>query len=55
MHVRLQWEHLKKIDHLEIPGVNGRLIVKIYVKLVRWENVDWIYLAEGKNEWQHCV
>jgi len=36
----------------KIPGLNGRFILKIYLILVRWENVDWIYLANGKNHWR---
>jgi hypothetical protein len=33
----------------KIAGLSGRLILKICLKLVRWENVDWICLAHGKN------
>jgi hypothetical protein len=32
------------------PGLNGKLILKVYLKLPRRENVDWIYLANGKDQ-----
>jgi hypothetical protein len=44
-------ENLKGKDCLEDPGVDGRIILEwILEREIGWE-VDWIHLAQGRNQW----
>jgi hypothetical protein len=41
-------------DHLEDPGINGRIILNCIFK--RWDRgMDWINLAQDKDTWQARV
>jgi len=45
------WGNLRERDHLEEPGIDGRIIVrKIYRK---WDGggMDWIDLAQKRDRW----
>jgi len=48
------WGNLWETDHLEVPGVDGRIIFKwIFIK---WdEGRDWIILAQNRYIWQALV
>ena len=42
MHTRCGWEELRKGDHFEDPGVDGRILLKWIFK--RWDGghgLDW--------------
>jgi hypothetical protein len=55
MHTEFLWRNLKEIEHLEVLGVNGRLILKIDLKAIGCDGVDWIYLAKEKAMWLDLV
>ena len=54
MHTRFWWENLREGDHLEDPGVEGRIILKwIFERL--GGGVDWIDLAQDRDRWRALV
>jgi len=48
------WGNLRKRDHLEDPGVDGRIILSwIFTK---WDvGMEWIDLAQNRNRWRVLV
>jgi len=45
---------LREIDHLEGPGVDGRVILKLIFN--KWgEDMEGIYLAHDRNRWWALV
>jgi hypothetical protein len=54
VHTGLYWRKLTKRDHLEDPGVDGRIILKwIFERLDG--GIDWIYLAQDRDRWRPLV
>jgi hypothetical protein len=50
----VKWKNLRKGDHLENPGVDGRIILKwIFEKLEG--DTDWIDLAQNREMWRAFV
>jgi hypothetical protein len=50
MHTAFWWENLKEADHLEDPGVDGRIILRWIFR--KWDGgMDWIDLAEDMDMW----
>jgi hypothetical protein len=50
----LWWGNLRKRDHLEDPGEDGRIILRwIYRK--RHGGMDWMDVAQGRNRWPALV
>jgi len=46
--------NLRERDHLENPGINGR-IISIYLQEVEREGMDWIDLAQHTDRWWALV
>jgi hypothetical protein len=45
------WETLREGDHLEDPGVDGRVALKWIFET--WDgDVDWINLAQDRDRWR---
>jgi hypothetical protein len=54
VHTGFWWGNLRKREHLEDPGVNGRKILRrIFRKLVG--GMGWIDLAQDRDRWRALV
>jgi hypothetical protein len=54
LHTGHWWGNLRKRDHLEDPGVEGRKIIEMYLEEVGI-GMDWIGLAQNKDRWRAVV
>jgi hypothetical protein len=48
-------ENLKGGGHLEDLGVDGKIIFEWTFRKTAWECVDWIHLAQDKDQWRAAV
>jgi hypothetical protein len=49
VHTGFWWEDLREGDHLEDPGIDGRIILKWIFKKWDDEGMDWIDLAQDRD------
>ena len=51
VHREFWWRNLSEDDHLEDPGVDGRIILKWIFE--KWDGgMDWIDLAQDRDRWR---
>jgi len=50
VHAGIWWRILRKNDHLEDPGLGGRIILRWLFR--KWDGgMDWIELAQDRDRW----
>ena len=45
------WRNLRERDHLEDPGVSGRIILRSIFRKWAVGGIDWIDLAQVRDRW----
>jgi len=54
VHNGFWWGNLREINHLEDPGIDGRIILRWMFR--KWEGgMIWIDLAQDRERWQALV
>jgi hypothetical protein len=52
---RICLEKLREIEHLEDPGLDGRIVIRWIFQEVGWRGRDWIDLAQDSGRWRVFV
>ena len=52
VHTEFWLENLGEGDHLEDPGVNGRIVLKWIFKKLEVEGIDWDDTAQDMDRWR---
>jgi hypothetical protein len=55
MHIGYWWESQKVRDHWEDQDIDGWTILKWILREIRWDGVDWIDLAQDRDQWRALV
>ena len=55
VHTGFWWENLRERDHLEVPGIDGRVILRWIFR--KWDGgyMDWTDLAQDRDKWLALV
>jgi hypothetical protein len=54
-HVEFWWENQKERDHQEEQDVGGRMVLKWISRVPGWGGMDWIDLAQDRDQWRALV
>jgi hypothetical protein len=49
------WRNLRERDHLEDPGVDGRIILRWIFRKRDVGGLEWIELAQDRDRWEAVV
>jgi hypothetical protein len=55
MHIGYWWESEKERDHWEDQYVGGWAILKWILREIGWDGVDWIDMAQDRDQWRALV
>jgi hypothetical protein len=55
MFIGFWWESHKERDHWEDQDVGGLDNMEIDLREIGWDEVYWIYMAQGRDQWRALV
>jgi hypothetical protein len=55
MHIGYWWESQKERDHWEDQDVGGWNNIKMDLREIGWDGMDWIDLAQDRDQWRALV
>jgi hypothetical protein len=55
MHIGYWWESQKERDHWEDRDIGGVDNIKMDFREVGWDDMDWIAVAQVRDQWRALV
>jgi hypothetical protein len=49
------WQSQKERDHSEDQAVGGVDNIKMYLRKIGWDGVDWIHMGQDRDQWRALV